>query len=552
MFFEHITDSVHQNGLLYLNSRWCVDIPGLVRVPFFDYTNPSFGYVVFYSEIKQEYGIVKFQTENGNICWTKSVCNGGYGTPAVYGDILVCHKEFNSIIAIDKETSQELWEIKTQGRIRTSISIYSEFCFFASAGIIYKVNQEGVVIETSIADGVFFYGNIVKYNSFLLILGVEYNPIIQQSILSVYCYDINLKFKRKIELSSSPVVSADTSGLFCVERYAIVACYDTIFKIDIVNMQVVFQKKAEGITCRHIPISDGSAIYYTTLNGFVSAISLLDGRTIWRRKMNESSIVAPPSLKGQSIVVIADGYINILNKYNGEILQSKVIGHAPYSAAILFNNKVFLGGGEPPIYGNLLCFEFVPQIQLQKDLFSVKILNESVDSRDKTLLIKTNVDSSEISVNPSAIAEEINVYAIPTGNCSFKASFTLKNNCIKGYYGIPIKLTLNHSKESINTMFRLELHSLNSLPPKVFLQNFACPIKQEGELYSGAAIAQLLMAYYGKQINQRNFREIIDYVKVKSGWKDADFQTWRLILKRVLSNPHYTLDDFIKSEKKSQ
>lgn len=37
-------------------------------------------------------------------------------------------------------------------------------------------------------------------------------------------------------------------------------------------------------------------------------------------------------------------------------------------------------------------------------------------------------------------------------------------------------------------------------------------------------------------------------VKRKSNWKDADFQTWRLILKRVLSNSAESLDDFIRSE----
>lgn len=51
-----------------------------------------------------------------------------------------------------------------------------------------------------------------------------------------------------------------------------------------------------------------------------------------------------------------------------------------------------------------------------------------------------------------------------------------------------------------------------------------------------------------EKIEQKEFRKIIDYVKGRSRWKDADFQTWRLILKRVLSNPSYTLDEFIETE----
>lgn len=41
---------------------------------------------------------------------------------------------------------------------------------------------------------------------------------------------------------------------------------------------------------------------------------------------------------------------------------------------------------------------------------------------------------------------------------------------------------------------------------------------------------------------------MIDYVKQKSCWDDADFQTWRLILKRVLSSPAKNLEELKKYE----
>lgn len=54
------------------------------------------------------------------------------------------------------------------------------------------------------------------------------------------------------------------------------------------------------------------------------------------------------------------------------------------------------------------------------------------------------------------------------------------------------------------------------------------------------------MAY--KSRRKHNVFYGVRYVKRKSNWKDADFQTWRLILKRVLSNSAESLDDFIRSE----
>ncbi|NRO02421.1 hypothetical protein IMAU30025_02041 [Lactobacillus helveticus] len=53
---------------------------------------------------------------------------------------------------------------------------------------------------------------------------------------------------------------------------------------------------------------------------------------------------------------------------------------------------------------------------------------------------------------------------------------------------------------------------------------------------------------YGKKISQEDFRDIIDYLKKTSKWKDADFQTWRLLLKRALSSPAKDLNEFIKLE----
>ncbi|HEM2906967.1 TPA: hypothetical protein U0672_000604, partial [Streptococcus suis] len=65
---------------------------------------------------------------------------------------------------------------------------------------------------------------------------------------------------------------------------------------------------------------------------------------------------------------------------------------------------------------------------------------------------------------------------------------------------------------------------------------------------SGAAIAEFLFSIYGKDMKQDEFRKIIDYIKERSKWKDADFQTWRLVLKRALSSPATTLEEFIINE----
>lgn len=51
-----------------------------------------------------------------------------------------------------------------------------------------------------------------------------------------------------------------------------------------------------------------------------------------------------------------DGYLINLYKKTGEIVQMLSIGHAPYSACVIRDNYLFVGGGEPPVNGLLRAF----------------------------------------------------------------------------------------------------------------------------------------------------------------------------------------------------
>ena len=51
-----------------------------------------------------------------------------------------------------------------------------------------------------------------------------------------------------------------------------------------------------------------------------------------------------------------DGYLINLYKKTGGIVQMLSIGHAPYSACVIRDNYLFVGGGEPPVNGLLRAF----------------------------------------------------------------------------------------------------------------------------------------------------------------------------------------------------
>lgn len=109
---------------------------------------------------------------------------------------------------------------------------------------------------------------------------------------------------------------------------------------------------------------------------------------------------------------------------------------------------------------------------------------------------------------------------------------------------LPIEEIHKHQTEYIS----IYIDKREQLPSSFVLHQYLKVSTEENIFSSGAALVQGLMKVHGKSISQKDFRDRINYVKRKSNWKDADFQTWRLILKRVLSNSAESLDDFIRSE----
>ncbi len=93
---------------IYIYNKWSTKIKGLIKTPFFDNNDFENGYVVYYSEIKQGYFIVKFNLKNGEIIFEKKVTNGSYGTGAIYKNQIISYKEFKDLVSFDKNTGEFL------------------------------------------------------------------------------------------------------------------------------------------------------------------------------------------------------------------------------------------------------------------------------------------------------------------------------------------------------------------------------------------------------------------------------------------------------------
>lgn len=174
--------------------------------------------------------------------------------------------------------------------------------------------------------------------------------------------------------------------------------------------------------------------------------------------------------------------------------------------------------------------------------------NNTLDSKNLEIVITTNGSWDQASIDPSVISTKENVMAKRMLPHVFNFLIDLSPKNVEGLYALPI--TLQKENKIKTEIITVELKRVVPLPAKTKINKFNKLVEQENAFTSGAALTQLVEKQYGKKINQKDLREIIDYVKEQSNWEDADFQTWRLILKRVLSTPAKNLKEFKEEEQK--
>lgn len=235
----------------------------------------------------------------------------------------------------------------------------------------------------------------------------------------------------------------------------------------------------------------------------------------------------------------------LLDKDTGEIFQHKVVGHTPYSAVSFGTNKALIGAGEPPANGQLICFDVVSEAHVSLPMYNDVYFLEEKDCNLMSVLIETGGEYTSSSIDVSVFSKDGVVNGKKIGN-AFTYKFNLQNNCVSGFYAIPV--LLENFGLIKKTCISIYIDKREQLPSSFVLHQYLKVSTEENIFSSGAALVQGLMKVHGKSISQKDFRDRINYVKRKSNWKDADFQTWRLILKRVLSNSAESLDDFIRSE----
>ena len=440
MIRKNIIKNKNDKQRYFLNDSWRIEMPAVVRTPFYgNNCSEYFGYVVTYSEMEQAYHLLKVDLHNGKILWSIDAVNGGYGTPTVFGDLVVFLKEFDAVQAVSAESGIVEWAVQGGHRVRTTLNVIDETLWFGSGSTLLAVNKNGEVVKKLHIPNSFIYGNITPYKGGILCTGTLHNN--ERDCSCSYLWLINQEgsIMYSMELGRSPVISSDTSGIWLKDDFAFASCGHDIICFDLKVGKELWRTRVFGFCGRHFPVVDSQRVYYTTLKGEVGCADILNGSIVWRQKFREGLIVAPPSIYGKTLFVLADCSVFLLDKDTGEIFQHKVVGHTPYSAVSFGTNKALIGAGEPPANGQLICFDVVSEAHVSLPMYNDVYFLEEKDCNLMSVLIETGGEYTSSSIDVSVFSKDGVVNGKKIGN-AFTYKFNLQNNCVSGFYAIPVLL----------------------------------------------------------------------------------------------------------------
>lgn len=513
---------------------WMKKMNGLIRVVIFDQDSTT-AYVVIYYEQKNKYTLNAFCTLSGELYWSTDVPNGGYGAPAIVDDCVIILTEFTNVMAICKNSGQIKWTYKTQTRIRSPINVINNKVYFSSGGNLFELNSKGELLKQWSYPKAFFYGSVDIINELIVTLGVV-NDEFCKSCIKVFAFYKQGQTVYELPICDGAVISTDTAGIAWQKNIGFVGAENLISAFQGLSGNILWTSQVEGCAGRQVCTVDDQRVYYVTQSGTIGALNILDGTHAWKIHTQDSLIVSPISVSGDKVIVAADAHLLVLRANNGQLLKKIPVGHSPYSMLSLDKEFGILGAGEPPHNGLMYGFKLQVHEEVSKYCCVVQLSNAHVENsffdicieihNAEEPIVEAQLAGANFCLNEPIKGEKINDFI-------FTFRIHLPRTMSPGDFVLSLSLILK-SEITITRPIAIKLTRRKPLPSRVYLHHIP-DIVQEKPAYSGAAIASVIKSINGDSMpSQKNIREMVDAVRDLSGYDP--FQTWRIILRRVLTS----------------
>jgi eukaryotic-like serine/threonine-protein kinase len=273
--------------------------------------------------------------------WTFQCEDEIRGAPVIDSGAIMVGSYDNNLYALNAANGQFGWKFPTQGGIVGRPALCDNHVIFGSKdGHMYSVavrtgrqawafNAESPLCSSPLAaEGHVFFGSDDGYVYAINIAAGR----------QFWRYDAGTQVRSSPALSGDQIFVGNDAGDF--------------FSLSF-GGQVKWRSKAKrGIMCA--PVVSNSAVYYTSLDGFLYALDVKSGWAIWRFRMGKGSISTPCLAESFVVAGSADGHIYCVDSASSREVWRFRADHQVSGSPIFYKDSIYCGAAD----GTLYCLEY--------------------------------------------------------------------------------------------------------------------------------------------------------------------------------------------------
>lgn len=296
--------------------------------------------------------------KDAEVAWSAEIGAPIYGSPAIFGDVVLIGSEDNYLRALDKDTGQELWQFAAKGAIRSTPLFSGDHIVFNSAdGTVYCIHAgTREVVWTFNTEG----EKQVDLWDFYLSSPVEHNGVVYigSGDGHVYALDstngaVKWRFPTEGVVHATPLVSDGTVyiGSFDGFFYALDAQSGELkWKFDTIGDRYFPQGAVQRGAIRF-----EDSVIFGSRDYNIYALDAAKGTGLWNMKEIGSWVVATPTLIGKRIYFgTSDSHRFVcMDAAMGKVEWALDLNMRVYGSAVLHepSNILFFGCFNGIFYG---------------------------------------------------------------------------------------------------------------------------------------------------------------------------------------------------------
>ena len=312
--------------------------------------------------ILSTYGnVTSIDKNNFSINWNRKIFNKKFDFPnpgsivvQLNGDDLYLHNGGDLMFALNKKNGKVKWKFKNEFPFRGNITIKNDYLLvndynnnllsFFEKKLIWKkkLGQSENVIFTNIRP-IIYENKIINpsFNGLFHILNINDGKLMFSDYLQPNRK--RAKIFRNNDIIANPIISDN--------KMYIISHSGTLASYDLKKLKILWSVQIGG---SNTPIISGNSIFLIDNNNVLYAIKANNGKIKWMKQFDlntkdgfyfknikKVSFKGPYLMDNKLMLFSSNGYINLLNPLNGELLETRefdLLGTEP----IFFEDKMII------------------------------------------------------------------------------------------------------------------------------------------------------------------------------------------------------------------